>query len=251
MARRPDPTTALAAIWLGFLVFLTAWAVLENPGLEYVANLVDTNFTRSITSATLSTVITSLFSVILAVSLGLFLGLFAGSSPLWLQRTLEALESIWTVFPPFLIALILVLAVGPSTIALVVAVSAVVWPPISQAILEEVRKFRHSDLNAAAKIAGLRPRDVFWREVWPAVLPQLLSHAARCAATVTTLHFILGFIQPTTLTNSWGAIIASDLTTPQPEAYWFAAPLLMFCLTLLSLARIRQSLRRLSDPILR
>ena len=189
--------------------------------------------------------------MVMAMLLGLVIGMMSGFAPPSARRAFETLEAVWGVLPATLIALILLVALGPSPGALVVATAALAWPRVSRPARDEVRAFAQSALLDAARVAGLPRRAILLREIGPALAPRLLLAGVDCLALAVMVQVVLGIILPASFHTSWGAIIALELAEAVPETLRLCLPILAFCITLLSLARIGRTLRRLSDPVRR
>ena len=164
------------------------------------------------------TPLATLLGTILGTALGLAMGYFGGAFDLAAGRIVEAVLAL----PSFIIAFLFLVAVGPSTVTLIVIVGLVFTPLIARTVRAAVLTERQMDYVPAARLLGENPGRVMFREVLPNVMPAILVEftvrLGYAVFTVATLSF-LGFgVQPPT--PDWGGDIAANYIV-LPAGYWW------------------------------
>ena len=81
---------------------------------------------------------------------------------------------------------------GPSLPAVVLAIGAGAWPQPARIARAEIRSLRERDFVASARVAGMHPLVIGFREILPNALPPVISLAAIIAAVVTSLLAVVG-----------------------------------------------------------
>jgi peptide/nickel transport system permease protein len=176
---------------------------------------------RVITGARAILIITPLATIlatILGTALGLAMGFLGGAFDLVAGRIVEAILAL----PFVIIALLFVVAVGPSVTSLTVIIALVFTPLIARTVRTAVLVERHMDYVPAARLLGERPARVMFGEILPNVLPAVMvEFTVRLGYAVfalVTLSF-LGFgIQPPT--PDWGEDIAANYVY-LVSGYWW------------------------------
>ncbi len=144
-----------------------------------------------------------------AMALGLFVGMAAGFAGGFVDEALMRLVDAFQIVPGFLLALALVSVVGASTPVVVIAIALGSWADPARLSRAQVLSIREQDYVAAARVIGMHPAEIAFREILPAALPPVLALAAVIVAgailTESALSF-LGLGDPNVVT--WGAMIA-------------------------------------------
>jgi peptide/nickel transport system permease protein len=160
----------------------------------------------------------TILGTILGTALGLAMGYLGGTFDLLSSRIVEAVLAL----PSFIIALLFLAAVGPSTGTLIMVIGLVFTPLIARTVRAAVLAERHLDYLSAARLLGENPARIMFGEVLPNVLPAILVEftvrLGYAVFTVATLSF-LGFgVQPPT--PDWGADIAANYAN-LVSGYWW------------------------------
>jgi peptide/nickel transport system permease protein len=164
----------------------------------------------------------SLLSVILATllgtALGLAMGYLGGAFDLISGRIVEAVLAL----PSFIIALLFLAAVGPSTTTVTVLVGLVFTPLIARTVRAAVLAERQLDYLSAARLLGENRARIMFGEVLPNVLPAIMVEftvrLGYAVFTVATLSFLGLGIQPPT--PDWGADIAANYVNLTAGYWW-------------------------------
>ena len=115
-----------------------------------------------------------------------------------------------------IIAFLLVVAVGPSVVAITVIIGLVFTPLIARTVRAAALVERHQDYVSAYPAVQREPARVMFGEILPNVMPAILVEftvrLGYAIFAIATLSF-LGFgIQPPT--PDWGADISANYTQP-------------------------------------
>lgn len=176
---------------------------------------------RVITGARDILVITPLATVlgtVLGTILGLAMGYFGGVFDLIAGRIVEAFLAL----PIVIIAFLFIVALGASTITLIVVVGLVFTPLIARTVRAAALVERQQDYVSASRLFGESPVRVMFSEILPNVMPAILVEftvrLGYAIFAIATLSF-LGFgIQPPT--PDWGADISANYINLLPGYWW-------------------------------
>lgn len=145
---------------------------------------------------------------VLGTVLGLVMGYFGGLVDTMLGRIVEAVLAL----PVVIVAFLFIVAVGPSSITLIVVIGFVFTPLIARTVRTAVIVEGQQDYLASARLLGERPGYILFAEILPNVLPVVvveftvrLGYAIFAVATLSFLGF--GVQQPT---PDWGGDIAAN-----------------------------------------
>ncbi|TSD58413.1 ABC transporter permease [Aeromicrobium piscarium] len=133
-------------------------------------------------------------AVLLAMVLGTVWGLAAGLFGRWVDAVLMRLVDGLLAIPQFLLALLLVAALGSSVPLLIVIIGLLNAPVVARlarsALLDEMSK----DYAVAVAGTGARPIRLVWREFLPNVAPPLMVQAALVGAYAILTEAGLSFL---------------------------------------------------------
>jgi peptide/nickel transport system permease protein len=155
---------------------------------------------------------------VLGTALGLAMGYFGGVLDLVAGRIVEAVLAL----PSVMVAFLFIVALGPSTVTLVVVIGFIFTPLIARTVRAAVLAERHLDYLPAARLLGEGSWSVMVTEILPNVLPTVLVEFSvrlgYAVFTVATLSF-LGFgVQPPT--PDWGSDIAANYGVLAAGYWW-------------------------------
>lgn len=191
----------------------------------------------------------SVSSALIAVAIGLLaggtLGLLAGFFGGWTDVFLARLVDVLLAIPSFLLAVIVVTALGFETMNAAIATGVSAVAVFARVMRAEVIKTRSAAFVEAAFLMGGSRWHILWRHVLP--------NASRSVITLAVLQFGLSILVIASLAflgygdpppaSDWGLLIATGkdyLKWP-----WLVyAPALVTILTVLSLDRISRWLRK-------
>ncbi len=164
------------------------------------------------------TPLATVLGTILGTALGLAMGYFGGAVDLIAGRLVEAVLAL----PAVIIAFLFIVALGPSTVTLIIVIGFIFTPLIARTVRAAVLTERNLDYLSSARLLGENPLRIMFREILPNVMPAILVEftvrLGYAIFTVATLSF-LGFgIQPPT--PDWGADIAANYSGLLAGYWW-------------------------------
>lgn len=156
-----------------------------------------------------TTLMVALASALASLLLGCLIGTLSGFLGGWTDDALMRLSDAFQTVPAFLLAMALISVTGPSLPAIVLAIAAGAWPQPARIARAEIRSLRERDFVASARVAGMHPLAIGFREILPNALPPVISLAAIIAAAAVLIEAalsFLGFGDPNR--PSWGSMVA-------------------------------------------
>jgi peptide/nickel transport system permease protein len=164
------------------------------------------------------TPLATVLGTILGTALGLAMGYFGGAVDLIVGRLVEAVLAL----PAVIIAFLFIVALGASTLTLIIVIGFIFTPLIARTVRAAVLTERNLDYLSSARLLGENPIRIMFGEILPNVMPAILVEftvrLGYAIFTVATLSF-LGFgVQPPT--PDWGADIASNYVGLLAGYWW-------------------------------
>ncbi|WP_223597051.1 ABC transporter permease [Brucella suis] len=148
-----------------------------------------------------------------AIVLGSIVGTLAGFAGGFIDEALMRVAEAFQTVPGFLLALALVSIAGPSLPVLIAAIALSSWTQATRLTRAQVLSIRESDYVAAARVIGMHPLEIAFRQILPNALPPVLAlvpvTVASAILTEAALSF-LGLGDPNRVT--WGGMIAEGRT---------------------------------------
>lgn len=150
----------------------------------------------------------TLLGTVGGTAIGLAMGYLGGWIDVLLGRVVEAVLAL----PVVIVAFLFIVAVGPSSLTLIVVVGFIFTPLIARTVRTAVLVESQLDYLSSARLLGERPAYIMFAEILPNVLPVIvveftvrLGYAIFAVATLSFLGF--GVQQPT---PDWGGDIAAN-----------------------------------------
>jgi peptide/nickel transport system permease protein len=163
---------------------------------------------------------------------GTLAGFLGGVVDEVLMRVTEAFQTV----PAFLLALAFVSVTGPTVPSIVVAIAIGAWTQPARIARAEVLSLRERDFVAAARVIGMRPLEIAFREILPNALTPVVSLAAvivAAAVLVEAALSFLGFGDPNRVT--WGSMIAEGRTVLRAAPFLSIVPGIALVTTVLAI----------------
>jgi peptide/nickel transport system permease protein len=160
----------------------------------------------------------TLLGTVAGTALGLVMGYFGGAVDVVLGRLVDAVLSL----PLVIVAFLFIVALGPTTLTLIVVIGAVFTPLIGRTVRAAVLGERNLEYVATAQLRGEKAPYVMFAEILPNVLgPVIVEFTVRLGYaifTVATLSF-LGFgVRPPT--PDWGYDISQNYVELLAGYWW-------------------------------
>lgn len=184
--------------------------------------------------------------VVVGVPLGMIAGYFRGR----LDIAVSTLTDMVWAFPPLVLALGVMAAVGPGLFNAVIAIALVSWVPFTRVTRAKVMVLRQRDFVQASIAIGSSHVRILWRHILPNIMVTNLVLVTLtlpgALLTAAALSF-LGFgVQPPT--PEWGAMLNEGRPYLQ-DAPWIATfPGLAILLTVVGFNLLGDGLRDVFDP---
>ncbi len=150
-----------------------------------------------------------------------------------------------------LIALVLVVVIGPGLKVLIIVISGVLWSRYARLVRGETLAIMSQDYIGLARVAGSSNLYIMARHVFPNVFNSLIVLATLQVGYVIIIEAALSFIgvgipRPT---PSWGAIVADGRDLIIQAAWWVSLfPGIAIMVTVMSMNLLGDWLRDRLDP---
>ena len=180
-----------------------------------------------------------------AMVLGLCVGMAAGFAGGAVDEALMRVVDAFQIVPGFLLALAFVSIIGVSTPVVVFAIALGSWADPARLTRAQVLSIRERDYVAAARVIGMHPAEIAFKEILPNALPPVLALSATIVAgailTEAALSF-LGLGNPNLAT--WGSMIAEGRSVLRSAAYLSVLPGLALAVTVLGVHLFSEGLTK-------
>jgi len=188
-------------------------------------------------------------AAVLAVGIGLLVGTTAGFLDGWADEALMRLTEAVQTVPSFVLALALILVLGPSLGHVVLAIGLGAWPGPARVVRAEVMALSRRDFVDAYRCMGMGWARIAFAKLLPNALSPVLV-----LATVITAAAILLVAAPSSLVVgdpnrvSWGSMIADGRAVLR-SAWWLSAiPGVAIVVAVLSVSLLGEALTAALDP---
>jgi peptide/nickel transport system permease protein len=150
-----------------------------------------------------------LAAALAAIAIGLCVGLTAGFAGGLIDEGLMRVVDAFQIVPSFLLALAFVSVIGASVPVVVLAIALGAWADPARLTRAQVLSIRERDYVASARVIGMHPAEIAFREILPSALPPVLALSAIIVAAAILTEAALSFLglgDPNVVT--WGSMIA-------------------------------------------
>lgn len=189
-------------------------------------------------------------SRVLALALGTCLGLLAGYFGGRIDQGVMRLADVTLAYPGLLLLIAVMAAVGPSKVALFVALGVVGWAGVARLVRAQVLSLKEREFVVAIKSLGAPNSRVILCHVFPNVVtPILVIFSMGLGASImaeSSLSFLGLGAQPPR--PSWGSMISGGLDYLRVAPWLSLAPGIVVTLTVLGFNLVGDALRDLYDP---
>jgi peptide/nickel transport system permease protein len=175
-----------------------------------------------------------LASTATAIVIGTTVGTLAGFTSGLVDEVLMRVTDAFQTVPGFLLALAFVSVVGPSLPVVVLAIALGAWTGPARITRAEVLSIRERDYVASARVIGMHPLEIAFREILPNALPPVLALSSVIVAAAILTEAALSFLglgDPNRVT--WGGMIAEGRTVLRSAPFLSVIPGIALVLTVL------------------
>jgi peptide/nickel transport system permease protein len=194
-----------------------------------------------------------LIAVAIGGSLGLVLGCAAGYVSGWTDEAVMRFIDVMLAFPGILLAIAVVIMLGPSLQNLMIAVGIGAVPTFARIVRASVLDIKERDYVAAAHALGTADLVIIARHILPNIMAPFIVLATLDVATAilsgTALSYLgMGAKPPTA---EWGLMLSEGRTSIR-TAWWVGTfPGLAITITVIGINLLGDALRDALDPRLR
>lgn len=195
-------------------------------------------------------VLVSLLVVGLALLVGVPLGALAGYRGGWVDEVLMRVTDLFLAFPPLLLAMAIVAALGPGLENAALALAISWWPWYARIARGVATGLRSEYFVDAARSIGVRDRTIVTRHIIPNTISPIIVQATVDVGTVVLAAGSLGFIglgaRPPNA--DWGLMVAEGRTVILEQ--WWASTFAGLAIFVVVLAAnlVGDTLRDALDP---
>lgn len=160
-----------------------------------------------------TSLIVGLVAALASILIGSIIGTLAGFAGGLIDEVLMRITEAFQTVPGFLLALALVSIAGPSLPILIAAIALSSWTQAARMTRGQVLSIRESDYVASAKVIGMHPLEIAFRQILPNSLPPVLALVPVIVASAILIEAALSFLglgDPNRVT--WGGMIAEGRT---------------------------------------
>ncbi len=209
-------------------------------------------FARVLHGARLSLTI-SFSAVALALVVGSIIGLFAAYYGGFVDELLMRLTDIFIAVPTTLMCIILVAALGSSSLNLILALGLASMPTFARVVRSAVLTVRDEEYITSARALGARDSEIIIKHVLPncmgPILVQITLRIASAIYNTSALSFLgLGIAQPA---PEWGGMLSAGRNYIRTASYVSLIPGLAIMLTVLALNLMGDGIRDAIAPKLK
>ncbi|MFD1882850.1 ABC transporter permease [Paracoccus pacificus] len=182
-----------------------------------------------------TSVTVGLAAALVAIGVGMVVGTAAGFAGGFADEALMRVVDAFQIVPGFLLALAFVSVSGPSLGVVILAIALGAWTGPARLARARVLSLRETEFVAAARVLGMHPAEIAFRQIMPLALPPVLTLTAVIVAgavlTESALSF-LGLGDPNVVT--WGGMIAEGRNQLRSAAWLSIIPGIALVLTVVS-----------------
>ncbi len=191
-------------------------------------------------------VVSRLLALMLGTCLGLVAGYYGGRADQIVMRVAD----VTLAYPGLLLLIAVMAAVGPSKVALFLALGVVGWAGVARLVRAQVLSLKEREFVTAIRSLGAPHSRVIARHVFPNVLtPILVIFSMGLGASImaeSSLSFLGLGAQPPR--PSWGSMISGGLDYLRVAPWLSLAPGIVVTLAVLGFNLVGDALRDFFDP---
>jgi peptide/nickel transport system permease protein len=197
----------------------------------------------------------SMFAAGIVVGLGVIIGgivgIVAGYAGGWFDEALMRAADVMLAFPPILLAMVIVTALGPSLTNTVLTLIVISWPEYARVMRAQTLVIVQQDYVLAAHATGTQTLPLLWRHILPNAISALIVQATlNLGVTILSLA-ALGFLGlgAQAPDPEWGLMVSNGRNYFL-DAWWYPVfPGLAIALVTLGFNIIGDTLGDILDPL--
>jgi dipeptide transport system permease protein len=195
----------------------------------------------------------ALIAASLAAVIGIAFGLIAGSFGGWVDQVTSRLIDVWMAFPPVLLSIVLAAVIGAGLTSVITAIVVVDWTRFARVVRAETMVQLQRDYAAAARVIGLRRGAILRLEIWPNLVPLVVTLWAVEMGIAILVEVILSFVGISLAgdTPTWGGMIAEGRQIVYQAPWIMALPIGCIIASVIGFNLLGDGLRAVLDPVQR
>jgi peptide/nickel transport system permease protein len=184
-------------------------------------------------------------AMVLGTLLAIIAAYFGGKVDWLISRIVD----VWMAFPPVVLALILLVAMGAGVNKVILAIVLIDWTRFCRVIRSEALVVMMRDYIAAARLAGFGHRQIMRKELLPAVIPLVITLMSIEMGIAIVVEAIMSFVGLSVESDvpAWGVMIADARQTMHQAPWGVVLPVGAIFLTVLGFNLLGDGLRRALD----
>jgi oligopeptide transport system permease protein len=187
---------------------------------------------------------------VLILAVGVPIGLLAGYYRGWLDTIVSFIINVFYGIPDLLVAMILLLLLGPSLNNIIIAIVATRWMDMTRLVRGQTMALREREFIEAARASGAKPAKILFGHILPNSLGPIIVQATFGVPAAILFEAFLSFlgigVQPPT--PSWGSMAADGLAAIRIAPHMVIFPSIALSLTLMAFNFLGDGLRDALDP---
>ncbi len=221
----------------------------EDPAFPFGSDILGRDLWSGIVYGARTTLAIGIVSALISTGVGAVVGILSGFYGGLLDDVLSKLTELFQTIPALLLVIALIVVIGSSIEAVVIAIGIVSWPPIARLARGEVLAIRNRDFMQACVSVGMSDARMVLRHLVPNVLPPILVASSVTTATSILIESGISFLglgDPNVMT--WGSMIGAGRELIRTEWYLTAIPGCAILLTVMALNMVTEAVSDRLNP---
>src|SRR5258708_3808150 len=189
---------------------------------------------------------TRILVLIVGIPIGLLAGYYRGPP----DPVVSFIIHVFYGSPDLLVAMFLLLLLGPSLNNIIIAIVATRWMDMARLVRGQTLSLREREFIEAARASGARPLKILFGHILPNSLGPIIVQATFGVPAAILFEAFLSFlgvgVQPPT--PSWGSMAADGLAAIRIAPHMVIFPSIALSLTLMAFNFMGDGLRDALDP---